>query len=55
MIYPREKGEYVSEHPASPDVWDTAKEAHFTLKSSRVPNHDSYEVGRVTDRTLRKH
>lgn len=27
----RGKREYVSEHPASPDVWDIAQEAHFFL------------------------
>ena len=30
------------EHLASPAVWDTVKESHFSLVPSRVQNHDFF-------------
>lgn len=48
----------MSEHPASPVVWDTAKGAHFSVDPLRVLNHEHHEWGQeeargVADRTLR--
>lgn len=37
----------MSEHPAPVAVWVAAKEAHFSLTSSRALNHELHDLGQI--------